>query len=259
MLCNLALFPSIKPVLKLAMVKKLTIAFAIIGILIGVMLTFQFKTAVPASSDFAADEAVAREDLFKEFLNEQQYLQDKIVKLREEIDSKEKDLSTKSETTNLEALESLKDDVGLSGVRGSGLQITLQDGKNADRLAANVSDADLVQAADIRDLINILFASNADAIAVNNQRVIASSPISSVGTTILVNNAYVTPPFEISAVGDSDIMLQRILNDGSLKGLQERNKKQNVIMKIIVKKLMTIPIYSGDLKAKYLNLVDKNG
>lgn len=241
------------------MVKKLTIAFAAVGILIGVMLTFQFKTLMPASSGFAADEAAARENLFKEFLDEQLYLQDKIIKLREDISAKESDLSSKTETINLEALDGLKKEIGLSEIRGMGLQITLADGKNAKRLEANVSDTDLVQAADIRDLINILFASNADAIAINDQRVIANSAISSVGTTVLVNNAYVTPPFEISAVGDSDIMLQRILNDSLLKALHERNRKQNVVMKIVVKKLMTIPIYSGDLKTKYLNLVNKNG
>ncbi|MBI4235434.1 DUF881 domain-containing protein [Candidatus Peregrinibacteria bacterium] len=241
------------------MVKKLTIVFGIVGVLIGVMLTFQFQTSMPLSLDFAADEALARENLFKEFLDEQLYLQDRIINLRGEISQTEADLNIQSETANLEILESLKMEVGLSKVHGIGLTITLQDGKNAVREGANVSDKDLVQASDIRDLINILFASNADAIAINDQRVIASSAIASVGTTILVNNAYITPPFLISAVGDSDIMLQRILNDSLLKGLHERNKKQNILFKIVVKNIMTIPIYSGDLKTNYLNLVNKDG
>lgn len=241
------------------MTKKITVVFGVVGIFVGIMLTFQFRTSMPLSSDFAADEALARENLFKEFLDEQLYLQDRIVNLREEISKTEADLNIQTETANLEILEGLKKEIGLSEIRGMGLTVTLQDGKNAAREGANVSDKDLVQASDIRDLINILFASNADAVAINDQRVIANSAISSVGTTVLVNNAYITPPFVISAVGDSDIMLQRILNDSLLEGLHERNRKQNIVMKIVVKNIMTIPIYSGDLKTNYLNLVNKNG
>jgi uncharacterized protein YlxW (UPF0749 family) len=109
----------------------------------------------------------------------------------------------------------------------------------------------------LRDIINLLSAARADAISINDQRIIANSPISSVGTTILVNNSHIAPPFIIKAVGDTDLMLQRLLNKALLSEIYARRAKSNIGFEISKKGGISVGIYNGDLKSNYLNLVKK--
>ena len=236
--------------------KKFIYTFVVIGLLVGLIVSFQLKSNVVTSGTFVADEVVARQKLLEEFLGEQGYLQSRISNLRAQIAEAEEEIASATTEINFEALESLKAEVGLTGIQGPGLMISLSDSQNALRDGNDPTAKELVQASDIRDIVNVLFASNAEAVMVNEHRVVANSPISSIGTTVLVNNSYIAPPFIISAVGDTDIMLQRFLNESLLKPLHERSLKEQIIMTVVVKQLVEAPVYSGDLKTNYLNLVN---
>ena len=236
--------------------KHFITVFLISGVIIGVLLTWQFSASVPLSTDFPSDEIEAKEDLLKEYLDEQSYLQSRIVSLREQINESQISIETQSEVFNIDFLNKLKKNVGLTEVSGSGIEILLDDSPFAFREGADVTDSHLVQASDIRDIVNLLNSANVYAISVNNQRIIATSPISSVGTTILVNNAYIAPPFTITAVGDTESILQRLLDPVLLPDLYERAKKSNIVFEIAKKNITTVSIYNGDLKTNYINLVE---
>jgi uncharacterized protein YlxW (UPF0749 family) len=239
------------------MKKGSIISFVTVGVLVGVLITWQLITNAPLMNpSFPADELTARDNLISEFLTEQSYLQSRIVFLRSEIEDMEDYLNEQMEISDIQLLDNLKKGVGLTEVRGRGVEILLDDSPFASRGESKVSEVELVQAADIRDLVNVLFASNADAVAVNSQRITSSSPISSVGTTLLINNSYVAPPFTITAVGDVDLMIQRISNDSLLTSLFERSAKYKLPLQITIKEWITIPIYNGVYTANYLNLVE---
>lgn len=227
-----------------------------VGILVGILFTWQFSSETPLNGSFPVDELKAKETLIKEFLDEQVYLQSRIVTLREQLEEAQQEVETQIEISSIELLDSLKQDIGLTEIRGKGLEILLDDSPFALRDVAEVSDIDLVQAADIRDVVNILNAANVEAISVNNQRIIATSPISSVGTTILINNSHTAPPYTITAVGDTDLILQRIENDNLLTSLFERVSSNSLSFQITLKEWVSVPIYNGDLKINYLNLVN---
>lgn len=231
--------------------------FLIAGLVVGLLTTLQFRTKIPIVGGFPSDEVVAKQDLLKSFLDEQSYLQSRIVSLRGDLASAQDMIDTQTETANFDRLEALKKDIGLTEVRGEGLEILLGDSPVAIRAGAEASDAQLIQASDIRDVVNILFASGADAVSINNQRVIATSPISSVGTTILVNNSHTAPPFTIRAVGDTEIMLQRLLNKDSIPSVYEKMKKHGIKFEILKKNVVVIPMYNGDLRTKHINLVNQ--
>lgn len=231
--------------------------FLIAGLVVGLLATLQFKTKIPIAGGFPSDEVVAKQDLLKSFLDEQSYLQSRIVSLRKELVKTQDVIDAQTEVANFDRLEALKRDIGLTEVRGEGLQILLGDSPVAIRSGAEASDVHLIQASEIRDVVNILFASGADAVSVNNQRVIATSPISSVGTTILVNNSHIAPPFTIRAVGDTEIMLQRLLNRDSLPAIYEKMRKQGIKFEILKKNVVVIPMYNGDLRTKHINLIDQ--
>jgi len=219
-------------------------------------MSWQFASDAPSDSNFLADEISARENLIKGFLDEQTYLQSRIVFLRKEIEREQDLIKSQGTESSLTELEKLKRILGLSEITGKGLEVTLNDSPIAVRQGEDISSKGLIQAADIRDVVNLMNAASADAISVNGQRIIASSPISSVGTTILVNNSYISPPFVVSAIGDPEIMIQRLSNRAALPELYKRVQESKVSMKVSLREWVRIPIYNGDLKYNYINLVE---
>jgi len=198
----------------------------------------------------------AREELLKKFLDEQSYLQSRIVSLRKQIEDSQAAFEEQTELVNLGLLEYLKTGVGLTEVIGEGIEIVLNDSPLA--LKENFSNDEnyRIQASDLRDIVNILNAASAEAISINNQRIIATSPISSVGTTILVNNAHIAAPFSVSAVGDTNLMLERLLNQSLLPVIYTKRRDAAVVFDIFKKARINVPIYNGDLKVNYINLVE---
>jgi len=59
---------------------------------------------------------------------------------------------------------------------------------------------------DLRDIVAALWASGAEAIAINDERLVATSSIYGVGASILVNTAFLSPPFQIKAIGAEGLL-----------------------------------------------------
>ncbi len=236
---------------------RFALILLIIGIFAGVLLAWQSSSDNSLTDAFPSDAIEAKDELLKSFLDEQSYLQSRIVYLHKDIEDAQDKVKTKSATANFDLLENLKKTIGLTEISGEGLEITLDDSPLAKRDEDVVSDSNIIQASDIRDLVNILNAAKSDAISINNQRVIATTPISSVGTTVLVNNSHIAPPFVINAVGDTEIMLQRLLNKNLLPALYEKIQKSGIKFEILKRSRIVIGIYNGDLKANYINLVNQ--
>ncbi len=240
------------------MTRSYVATFMITGLVAGTLLTWQFLSKAPLKLNFPSDEIKAKEDLLKSYLDEQSYLMSKIVSLRKDVETAQSKVETGTQTANFSLLDELKRNIGLTVISGPGLEVTLDDGHFLTREdRTEVNNTNLVQASDLRDVVNILNAARADAISINDQRIIATSPISSVGTTIMVNNSHIAPPFVISAIGDTNMMVERLLNKNLLLDIYTRRAKSNIGFEIMKKSGITIGIYNGDLKSNYLNLVKK--
>lgn len=226
-------------------------AFVVTGVLIGVLVTAQFKSSIPASS-YPYDEYKVQQELIKSYTDDQAILKTKILNLRKEIDDKQKQSGITVQKNNLDTLEQLKSDIGLGTSKGNGLVVTLDDGAFAQRATSEGSETFLVHAADLRDIVNLAFSAQAEAVAINDQRVIASTPISSVGNTILVNNFHVLPPFTVTILGDKDFLLQRFNDPAALSDLSKRAKAQKISYSFLPKDSLALPVYNGDFRLKYV-------
>lgn len=240
----------------LYMKKQFVIAFFITGLVVGVLIAWQFRTNVPLTTNFPSDEVEAKEDLIKSYLDEQSYLQSRIVTIRQQINDAQSEVATQSEASSLALLEGLKEDVGLSEVVGEGIEIYLDDSPLVARDDVELTDSLLVQASDVRDVVNFLFTSNADAVSVNGQRIIATTPITSVGSSILINNSYTVPPFSIKAVGDTKLMVKRLRNKEVMPGLFDRALNEEIVFDPVPQGRIVIPVYNGNLRSEYLTLVE---
>jgi uncharacterized protein YlxW (UPF0749 family) len=92
-------------------------------------------------------------------------------------------------------------------VSGPGLRVTMDNAPPAADTdpvggSGEVAGAGIVQDGDLQLVVNALWASGAEAISINGQRIGATTAIRQAGKAILVDLHPVNTPYEISAIGD---------------------------------------------------------
>src|SRR5215472_15102082 len=98
---------------------------------------------------------------------------------------------------------------GLEPVHGPGLVVTLQDAQRDanGRFPRDASPDDLVvHQQDIQAVLNALWSAGAEAIQMQDQRIIATTAPRCVGNTLLLNGRTYSPPYTITAIGDAAAM-----------------------------------------------------
>jgi len=228
------------------------------GVLVGLLVMAQFRTITPIGSSYPLDQLEAQEELVKSYMDDENQLKSRIVSLREKIDQTLEKNNTISQTTNLEKLNELKKEIGLSEIKGEGFSIELDDSPFIDRDSIESEEAGVVYAADIRDIVNLLRANNADGIAINDQRIIATSSITSVGNSVLVNNSNLAPPFTISVIGDYESFLIRLSDPNVLTDLQKRVNENGIKFEIKQLPYVILPIYNGQFRLKFIQRTDES-
>lgn len=227
------------------------LVFVASGVFIGLLITSQFRSSVPTSS-YPSDELAIKKELIKNFLDDQSLLKSKIVVLRDEIGKRQDESKNLADQKLIETLNQLKIDVGLETAQGDGVEISLNDGVLVKRDETDSIDQSLIHAADLRDLINVLRSARAEAISINDQRILSNTSITSVGNTILVNNFHLLPPFTVVAIGDPELMSQRLTDVNALPDLNKRQKSNNIQFSFAIKTGLLAPIYNGDFSVKYM-------
>jgi len=103
----------------------------------------------------------------------------------------------------------LAGDAGMDAVHGPGLVVTLEDAKRDanGRFPRDASPDDLVvHQQDIQAVLNALWSAGAEAIQMQDQRIIATSVPRCVGNTLLLNGRTYSPPYTITAIGNAAAM-----------------------------------------------------
>lgn len=194
-------------------------------------------------------------------------LRAEVLKYKEKYDNKirdierlDKDLENELEkaTENNSELEDSKNQIkdgnkiiGLTEVSGTGVTIVVEDSKIDASNVLDTSDL-LVHDKDILRIINELKNAGAEAISINDQRIILTTSIVCGGNVININGEKIGSPFIIKAIGLPETLANLSRPGGYLSSLKDRKlevelKKSNNI---------TIPKYNGVLNFKYIKSVD---
>jgi len=135
----------------------------------------------------------------------------RITALRSAINAEQATaLRSQSEGGLANDLRDLEAVTGAGAVTGPGMRLTLDDAptkdasKNPDANPRNNGETDQgrVIARDLQIVVNGLWASGAEAVSVNGQRLTSKAAIRFAGQAILVNYRPLTRPYVITAVGD---------------------------------------------------------
>lgn len=193
-------------------------------------------------------------------------LRAEVLRYKERYDNRYKDLERaekelekerQNSTQNNSNLEQKEEQIkqgnkmiGMTEVTGSGVIVTLSDGKKDPATVLNASDL-IVHDADVLSVINELKNAGAEAISINDQRIVPTTSISCGGNIIDINGEKVGAPFEIKAIGLPEQLAALSRQGGYLEILKEASvgvelKKSNHI---------TIPKYTGVITYKYAQTV----
>jgi len=134
--------------------------------------------------------------------------------------------------------------LGLVPVRGPGIEVRLEP---RGRSLAGVSGVPL-QAMDLAGLVNELWASGAEAVAVNGRRVLARSAFVQSGSRILLDGAPVSFPVVVAAIGDVPLMEGALRTRG---GFVDGLRSVGVAVRIRRVSLLRLGAYAGPVGARW--------
>jgi len=234
------------------------IPILVIALIFGALLGLQWKspparpTAVPGIEHESGALTVKRLEA------EQEELKGNIGRMQEALDEYRRELASNTEMLkeiNAE-LERQKMMAGLLAVEGSGVQVILDD--NSLRSVSGRADANdlLIHEYDLRDVVNLLWLAGSEAIAVNGERIVATSSIYCVGSTVMVNDTRLSPPYLIQAVGNSVAQEDVLSNPAYLKEIKRRAELYGVQFEVNTIRMLALPAYKGGFPIRYVQLGD---
>lgn len=228
--------------------KSAQVSIAVVCLVLGIMLAVQYR----ASQDYNYVDGYRNGRDSEMSINLKKVTEEKDSLAREVVDLREKLSNVRK---NDQAMADLQEELqksnmaaGLIPVSGPGIIVTLNDSPLVPQLGEDPNNY-LVHDRDILIVANELKASGAEAISINDERIVAMSEIRCAGTTILVNSTKIAPPFTIKAIGDPDMLQSGILIKG---GYVETDLKfWGIQIQVQKSKKVTIPAYSGLMKYVY--------
>lgn len=174
-------------------------------------------------------------------------LQVEISQLNED---KRRLVAAKSGGANLTSVKQELDDAkafaGLTAVSGPGVVVTLSDVPPSKVKALRVAvEETYIHDVDILQVVNELRAAGAEAIAINDQRLSATSPIRCVGNSVLINTTPVGVPLRIKAIGDIKTLHSGMTMTGGV--MDPSNSRLALLGMISISKedALELPVYAG--------------
>ena len=142
--------------------------------------------------------------------------------------------------------------LGNTDVKGQGVIITLNDGK--PDLSLFLEDKDvLVHDFNVLLIVNELRNAGAEAISINNERVVNKTAISCDGNVIVVNGEKIGTPIIVSAIGSSARLTALDRPGGTLESVFRSSGK---IAELKKSNNVEIPKYTGVYSYKYAKNVE---
>ncbi|MGP9022057.1 DUF881 domain-containing protein [Streptomyces sp. BR1] len=133
-------------------------------------------------------------------------LQKQVNTLRDQVGERQRKALEKHGGDQAELVALLS---GATEVHGPGVKLVVDDAKNTEtgggggpRENTTFADTGRVRDRDMQRIVNGLWQSGAEAVAINGQRLTALSAIRAAGDAILVDNRPLVPPYTVLAVGD---------------------------------------------------------
>lgn len=188
--------------------KFIIIIFSIVlGILISIQLKANVETYVPITFQSIENSKAEIESIKKELedLNH-------IILVKEEELKVLEDIANGDENIINVLQDNLFENMIISGhveLEGPGISIKMYDNPESEIIGFDIND-DIIHDSDVLNILNDLWLAGAEAISINNERVVSTSEIKCNGPIIRINNRAIGTPFIIKAIGDPQLLMASV-------------------------------------------------
>lgn len=233
---------------------KVALILGIVCVILTIAICVQVKTVEDAEKDigntFSANSGLRDEvlKLREKYNNEYKELEKselELEQLRAQVATNNTDdLQKQEQITNINKL------LGNTEVKGEGIIIKLDDNRevSADEVL-NISSY-LVHYNDLMEIVNELFNTGAEAVSINNQRIVSTTGIMCDGNIVRINGEMVGVPITIKAIGLPNVLYYQLIRSG---GYLESMQRDGVNVYVEQSDNITIPKYEGVYAHDYIN------
>jgi uncharacterized protein YlxW (UPF0749 family) len=139
--------------------------------------------------------------------------------------------------------------VGTRAVQGPALTVALTDSnRSMANLPPSIRPDDLVvHQQDVQAVVNALWRGGAEAMMIQDQRVIATSAVRCVGNTLILQGRVYSPPYVISAIGKIDALTEALDKDPQVRIYKEWVDAVGLGYRVTTEAKATFPAYSGSV------------
>lgn len=235
------------------MKKGSKLMYFIVYIFLGLIITIQYRSILDAKIEKSA--SALNVDRVRVQLEQEKAIESELKAKIEEynlkIEEYLRDYIEINDDAKLkilwEELNMLKFTSGLTDVEGPGIVLTLNDAvvKNADN--PNFS---IIHDGDIRRILNELKKAGAQAISINNERIVSISEQVCAGPTIRINKERYSVPYIINVIGPSEQLFRAIVESDRI----DKMSKDGIVISINKFNRVLVPKYSKDLVKAINNL-----
>lgn len=179
---------------------------------------------------------------------------EQLQKNEKELEEKRQQVASKSVVSEARETEIKVGNniLGLTEVTGKGVIITLSDNNTGVLDVLTPIENTLIHDEDIRVVINELKNAGAEAISVNDQRIVNTTAINCDGNVVRINGEKIGSPYTIKAIGLPESIYTSLTRRGG--PIQVLNST-GAIAEIKKSNSITIPKYTGVLNNKYIEIV----
>lgn len=182
----------------------------LIFLLFGILINLQFRGIVKSESQGGYSVKNLKAELQAEKAENVQ-LMEQLNNIEAEYEQLLKNIGTNLNNKETKDLLKARDyeylRAGLVPVSGRGVIITMEDAKAIGEL--DIEDY-IIHDNDVNDILDELKANGAEAISINDERVILTTKPVCAGPTVIVNDNRYPSPYVIKAIGDPDALFEAI-------------------------------------------------
>ncbi len=143
---------------------------------------------------------------------------------------------------------------GAVDVRGPGITITIKDPVITDEYQDDISVI-TYHYEELLSLVNKLKEAGAEAISINDHRIVQTTEISLAGQNININGSATAPPYHIKAIGNPTTMENALTIRGGI--IETLKKTYNLTVELQSEENIVIPRYSGVINFRYAKPIEE--
>ncbi len=230
-------------------VMAITIGIACLVLMLVMFIQFKVvkQTDITAIENMRESELRAELASWREKYNE---LNERYEEVNSKISEYQNEKESDEKTAQLlqQELQQLNEALGKTDLEGEGIVLVLTD--NSGKQLSNDEIVKPIGVEDILLIINDLFEAGAEAISINDKRIVISSDVAEVDSFLKINGERIISPYVIKAIGNQSYLESAIIGKGGQVNRLEEAGHTKTLEK---SKKIKINKYDGTISSKYID------